>query len=188
MTKSPLPYIGEGAITPYPRREVFLRILWSLVQSTLFRWSPRPCHRWRVELLRIFGAEIPEPALVEVYPSVEIVFPWKLTLEAGAMVGPSVKLYNLARITLRYGANISQNSHLCAGTHDYTKWSMPLITREITLERNVWVATEVFVGPGVTIGELAVVGARSVVLKDLPPRMVCAGHPCRPLKPRPDPT
>src|SRR5204863_444991 len=39
-------------------------------------------------------------------------------------------------------------------------------------------------GPGITIGEGAVVGARSVVTKDLPPWMVCAGNPCLPIKPR----
>jgi putative colanic acid biosynthesis acetyltransferase WcaF len=45
----------------------------------------------------------------------------------------------------------------------------------------------VFVGPGVTIGELCVVGARSVVMKDLPARQICAGSPCRALRVRPDP-
>jgi putative colanic acid biosynthesis acetyltransferase WcaF len=64
---------------------------------------------------------------------------------------------------------------------------MPLVTQPIVLGENVWLGAEVFVGPGVTIGELCVVGARSVVVKDLPPRTVCAGQPCRPLKPRPQP-
>jgi putative colanic acid biosynthesis acetyltransferase WcaF len=37
------------------------------------------------------------------------------------------------------------------------------------------------------VGELCVVGARSVVVRDLPPHTVCAGTPCRPLKARPLP-
>ena len=101
------------------------------------------------------------------------------------MVGRHVNLYNLARITLGFGANVSQNCHLCAGTHDFTRWDMPLVTRPIIIGDNAWLGADVFVGPGVTIGELCVVGARSVVVKDLPPRMVCAGHPCRPIKERP---
>lgn len=104
------------------------------------------------------------------------------------MVGREVTLYNLGRITLRRGANISQRSHLCAGTHDYRRWSMPVVRREIVIGENVWVAAQVFVGPGVTIGELAVVAAGSVVLDDLPERTVCAGNPCRVLKPRPEPS
>ena len=62
-----------------------------------------------------------------------------------------------------------------------------LVAKPITIGKNAWVAADVFVGPGVTIGELCVVGARSVVVRDLPPRMVCAGHPCRPLHERPEP-
>ena len=96
-------------------------------------------------------------------------------------------LYNLGRITLERGANISQFCHLCAGTHDYRRWDMPLVAKPIRIGENAWLGADVFVGPGVTVGELCVVGARSVVVKDLPPRMVCAGHPCRPLKDRPPP-
>jgi len=181
------PYLGQHTLTPYPRREVVLRLFWQGVQSTLFRWSPRPCHRWRAWLLRLFGANIAAPGQVVVFPTVRVTFPWKLTMAPRAMIGPDVRIYNLAHVTLHHGANISQHTHLCAGTHDYTQWSMPLDARPIEIGRNAWVAADVFIGPGVTIGELAVIGARSVVLKDQPPRMICAGHPCVPLKPRPDP-
>jgi putative colanic acid biosynthesis acetyltransferase WcaF len=100
------------------------------------------------------------------------------------MVGPRVSLYNLAPISLRRGANVSQNCHLCAGTHDYSRWSMPLVAKPIVVGENAWIGADAFVGPGVSIGELCVVGARSVVVKDLPARTVCAGNPCRVLKDR----
>jgi putative colanic acid biosynthesis acetyltransferase WcaF len=118
---------------------------------------------------------------------VKVYFPWHLKLSAGAMVGPGVNIYNLAPVTIETGSNISGHAHLCTGTHDYLSWTMPLVVRPIVIGANTWLGTEVFVGPGVTIGELAVIGARSVVVKDQPARMVCAGHPCRPIKPRPDP-
>lgn len=105
-----------------------------------------------------------------------------------SMIGPGVTVYNLAKIRFERGATVSQNCHLCAGTHDYLKWSMPLVANPITIGENAWVGADVFVGPGVEIGELAVVGARSVVVSNLPPRTVCVGHPCRPIKVRPDPT
>jgi len=179
------PYLGQGCVTPYRGRELLLRMLWAIVQATLFRWSPRPLHGFRAWLLRLFGATI--GGSVVIFPTAKVTFPWKLTLEPRAMIGRHVRIYNLAPVTLRYGANISQHVHLCAGTHDYTQWSMPLVAKPIVIGANAWVAADVFVGPGVTIGELAVIGARSVVLKDQPANMVCAGHPCRPLKPRPDP-
>ena len=180
-------FLGEGCTTPYPKSHVLLRWLWALVESTLFRWSPRPLHLWRAWLLRIFGAEIPQPTQVVVFPTARITFPWLLTMMPRAMIGPRVTVYNLARITLRYGANVSQNCHLCAGTHDFNRWSMPLVALPIEIGQNVWLGADVFVGPGVTIGELCVVGARSVVVHDLPARKICVGQPCRPIKDRSEP-
>lgn len=181
------PFLGRDGPSPYTGREQLGRLLWAAVERTLFRWSPPTCHGWRVWLLRCFGADIARAGQVRIFPSVRVVFPWKLHLAARTMVGPGVRLYNLAPITLGYGVNIAQRAHLCAGTHDYLRWSMPLIARPIHIEANVWIAAEAFVGPGVTIGELAVIGARAVVVRDQPARMVCAGNPCRPLKPRPEP-
>ncbi|MCX6953953.1 MAG: hypothetical protein NTV51_17535, partial [Verrucomicrobia bacterium] len=122
------PYLGQHCVTPYPRREIVLRMVWALVQATFFRWSPRPFHGFRARLLALFGANIATPGQVVIFPSARITFPWKLTRAPRAMVGPHVTLYNLAPITLRRGANLSQNCHLCAGTHDFSRWSMPLVT------------------------------------------------------------
>jgi putative colanic acid biosynthesis acetyltransferase WcaF len=181
------PYLAQGCVTPYPRHHVLGRSLWALVQATLFRWSPRPLHGFRARLLRLFGAKIAEPGRVVVFPTARITFPWNLTLAPRSMVGPGVTLYNLAPITLARGANLSQNCHLCAGTHDFTRWDMPLVTAPITIGENAWLAADVFVGPGVSVGELCVVGARSVVVRDLPARKICVGQPCRPIKDRPEP-
>jgi putative colanic acid biosynthesis acetyltransferase WcaF len=178
MNQEP-PYLGQHCVSPYPRMELAKRWLWVAVQSTLFRWSPRPCHAFRARLLKLFGATIPQPGQVVIFPSVRIEFPWRLTLEPRSMLGRNVIVYNLGRITLSRGANVSQYTHLCAGSHDYRRWSMPLIFAPITIGENAWIAADVFVGPGVTIGEYCVVGARSVVIKNLPPRKLCVGHPCR---------
>ncbi len=182
------PYLGRGCSTPFTRRENTERMLWCVVQATLFRLSPRPCHRFRARLLRLFGSDIANPGKVVIFPTASIVFPSKLSLAPRAMIGPNVVVYNLAPISLARGANISQNCHLCAGTHDYSRWEMPLVAKPITIGENAWVAADVFVGPGVSIGELCVVGARSVVVKDLPPRTLCAGNPCRVIRERIMPT
>lgn len=176
------PFLGQNTLTPYPKGEVLRRWFWLAVQSSLFRWSPRPFHGFRAWLLRCFGATIEGPVVI--FPTARIVFPWKLSLGASSMIGPHVNLYNLAPIRLESGANVSQHCHLCAGTHDFTRWSMPLVTQPIVVGRNAWLGADVFVGPGVTVGELCVVGARSVVVRDLPARQVCLGSPCRPVRER----
>ncbi len=179
---NPAPYLGQDCATPYPKNEVLRRWLWLMVQSTIFRWSPRPLHGFRAGLLKIFGADITGPVVI--FPTARVVFPWKLSLAPRSMVGPHVNLYNLAPIRLEHGANLSQHCHLCAGTHDFTRWAMPLVAQPIVIGPNAWLGADVFVGPGVTVGELCVVGARSVVVRDLPARQVCAGSPCRPLRER----
>jgi putative colanic acid biosynthesis acetyltransferase WcaF len=181
------PYLGQGCTSPYSAGEVIRREIWAAVQATLFAWSPRTWHGFRARLLRLFGADIPEPGQVVIFPSARTVFPWKLSLAPRAMVGHRVRLYNLAPIALRRGATLSQDCHLCSGSHDFMRWSMPLVARPITVGENAWLAADVFVGPGVTIGELCVVGARSVVVRDLPARKICVGHPCRPVKDRQPP-
>ena len=187
-TSADRPYLGQHCTSPSSRAELLRRWLWVVVERTLFRWSPRPLHVWRAWLLRLFGADIPAPGQVVIFPTARVWFPWKLALAPRAMVGPGVNLYNLATITLHYGANISQHCHLCAGTHDYRRWSMPLVARPITIGENAWLGADVFVGPGVTVGALCIVGARSVVVKSLPAGKICVGHPCQPVKERPLPT
>ena len=142
-------------------------------------------HGFRASLLKLFGADISGPVVV--FPTARVTYPWKLALAARSMVGPHVILYNLAPVRLESGANLSQFCHLCAGSHDFNRWSMPLITAPIVIGRNAWLGADVFVGPGVTVGELCVVGARSVVVNDLPSRQVCVGSPCRPIRERSTP-
>jgi len=181
------PYLAQGTASAYSFGELLRQRLWTLVQATVFRYSLPRAHAFRARLLRLFGADITAPSQIVIFASVRIFFPWKLTLEPRAMIGRHANVYNLSRVILRRGANVSQHVHLCSGTHDFTRWSMPLVSGTIEIGPNAWIAADCFVGPGVKIGELAVIGARSVVVRDQPARMVCAGHPCRPLHPRPEP-
>ncbi len=179
--------LGHNSPSPWSSRTKLRRLLWLLVAKTVFRWSPPSCFRWRNFCLRAFGATVRDrrEAPARVWPDADIHFPWQLTLGAGTLIGPGCRIYNLAPVALEDGANLSRHIHLCAGSHDFTRWEMPLTTAPITISRNAWIATDCFVGPGVSIGELAVVGARSVVVKDLPAATICVGNPARPIKPRP---
>ncbi|RDV11093.1 colanic acid biosynthesis acetyltransferase WcaF [Pontibacter diazotrophicus] len=158
------------------------RVVWGIVAISLFRFSPKPLHGWRAFLLRLFGAKIGRS--VHVYPHVKIWAPWNLELGDQCGVANGVILYSQGRIMIGCRAVVSQGAHLCAGTHDYTLPGFPLITKTIRIGDHAWVAAEAFVHPGVTIGEGCVIGARSVVTKDMPAWMVCSGFPCKPIKER----
>lgn len=158
------------------------RVLWNVVDELLFKLSPKPLHGWRSWLLRCFGAKIGKG--VHVYPGVNIWAPWNLDLRDQCGIANGATLYSQGKITIGRRAVISQGVNVCTGTHDYTKSGSPLVTKPIVIGDNAWVAAEVFIHPGVTIGNGCVIGARSVVVSDMPQWMVCTGHPCKPLKPR----
>ncbi|MBC8053457.1 MAG: colanic acid biosynthesis acetyltransferase WcaF [Sphingobacteriaceae bacterium] len=158
------------------------RVLWGVVSFVLFKPSPKPFHSWRSFLLRCFGAKVNRG--VHVYPGVKIWAPWNLELDDECGIANGAIIYNQGKITVGKRAVISQGAHLCSGTHDYTKKGFPLMTRPIHIGDHAWVAAEAFIHPGVTIAEGCVVGARSVVTKDMPAWMVCSGHPCKPIKDR----
>jgi putative colanic acid biosynthesis acetyltransferase WcaF len=89
----------------------------------------------------------------------------------------NVDCYCVAPIRVGEHATVSQYSYLCAASHDYRDIEMPLVVAPIVIEAEAWVAADVFVGPGVRIGEGAVVGARSTVMHDVEPWSVVAGSP-----------
>jgi putative colanic acid biosynthesis acetyltransferase WcaF len=157
-------------------------MLWYLVEGTIFRFSPRPCYRWRNFLLRCFGANVHASCRIRSTVSVEI--PWNLTVGAETVIGDHVILYCLGKVTIGERVTISQFSHLCAGSHDFTRREFPLLCPPISIGDDVWLAADVFVGPGVGVGTGAVVGARSSVFDDLPAWQVCVGTPARPVKER----
>jgi putative colanic acid biosynthesis acetyltransferase WcaF len=158
------------------------RVAWNVVAILIFRPSPRPLHAWRSFVLRCFGAKVGNG--VHVYPGVKIWAPWNLELADECGIASGVTIYNQGKIFIGKRTVISQGSHLCAGTHDYTKPGFPLVTKPIYIGDHAWIAAEAFLHPGITVGEGCVVGARSVVTKDMPAWMICAGHPCKPIKDR----
>jgi len=158
------------------------RVLWNFTWLFFFRFSPKPFHQWRSFLLRCFGAKVGKG--VHVYPGVMIWAPWNLELGDECGIGSGAILYSQGKITIGQRAVISQGVNLCTGTHDYTKMGSPLVTRPIHVGNSAWIAAEAFVHPGVTVADGCVIGARAVVINDMPGWMVCAGHPCKPIKAR----
>jgi putative colanic acid biosynthesis acetyltransferase WcaF len=158
------------------------RLIWGITDILFFHFSPRPLHSWRSMLLRLFGAKVGKG--VHIYPKVKIWAPWNIDFGDECGVANGAILYSQGKISIGKRSVISQGAHLVAGTHDYTKAGFPLITRPIHIGNYVWVAAEAFIHPGVTVGDGSVIGARSVVTKDMPPWMVCSGHPCKPIKER----
>ncbi len=105
-------------------------------------------------------------------------------MHPGSCLGDHVDCYCVAPVVLHQNAVISQYSFLCTATHDYRRQSNDLLSASIVIGADAWVTADVFIAPGVSIGEGAVITARSSVFSDIEAWMVASGNPARAIKPR----
>lgn len=182
-------YVAPGADptdrgkSPYSPKAKIARVLWAVVQATLFRASFHNWYGFRRWLLGMFGAHI-HPS-VRIRRSVRVEIPWNLTIGAESSVGDRAILYCLGPVTIGERVSISQGAHLCAGSHDYTLRSMPLLRPPIVIEDDAWIAAEAFVGPAVRVGPGAILSSRGCAMRDLEPWSIYAGNPAELVKARP---
>lgn len=166
-----------------PRSLKIRRGVWVLVWILFFRPTPRGIFNgWRLFLLRLFGARIGRGS--KVAASCFVWAPWNLEMGEFSVLGDSVDCYAMDKIRIGSKVAVSQRTFLCTGSHDIYSLRRPLVTKPITIGDHCWIAAESMIMPGVSIAEGTIVGARSLVTKDMPAWSVCAGHPCVMLRPR----
>lgn len=168
--------------SPWTKREQVRMLAWDLCWAGLCRWTPKPLNRWRLVWLKGFGCRIFGRPFVHQHAIIRK--PWNLTLHDKACLGDGANAYTLGEIEIGERATIAQEAYLCTGTHDFSDGIIPLMTAKITVEADAFIGARAFVMPGVTIREGAVIGAASVVTKEMPAWTICAGNPCKPIKPR----
>lgn len=163
-------------------RSAFIVQLWWIVETIFFKTSPQAFYAWRRMLLRLFGASIGKG--VKIRPSVTVTYPWKVTIKEHSWIGDKAVLYSLGEIKIGSSVVVSQKCYLCTGSHDYTSPDFTIHSSPIVIEDQAWLATDVFIGPGVKVGKGAVVGARSSVFKNIEGGLVYAGNPLAIIKKR----
>ncbi|MFT4224760.1 LbetaH domain-containing protein [Dysgonomonas sp.] len=165
------------------RKHQVVRLLWTIVWGVFARPLPRSVGSgWKRFLLRAFGAKIDKTAVV--YSSAIIYYPANLIMEEYSCISAKVYCYNVDLVRLGANSTVSQGAYLCTASHDITNPLHPLKTAPIIIQDQAWVATDAFIGMNVTIGQGAVVGARSAVFKDVDSWDVVGGNPAKFLKKR----
>src|SRR2546421_5315957 len=168
--------------SPWTVSQRFMRVLWELCWIIFCVWTPKPLNQWRLFWLRVFDAKIDGTPFVHQRARIEI--PWNLTLHDRACLGDRANAYSLGEIEIGARATIAQEVYLSGGTHDFSRPEMPLVAAKITIGEDAFIGARAFVLPGETIGARSVIGACSVVTKDVPENVVAAGKPCRVIKSR----
>ena len=159
------------------------RLIWNYFWFLFARPFPRSLgNKWKILLLKIFGAKVSWNSVV--YSSARIYMPWRLQMGDYACLASEVDCYNVDWVKIGNNSIVSQKSYLCTASHNIYDSKMPLITFPIVINDQAWVAADTFVGLGVTIGQGAVVAARSVVIKDVEPWTIVGGNPAKFIKKR----
>jgi putative colanic acid biosynthesis acetyltransferase WcaF len=176
------PTAPENFSNPYSTGSKIARILWAVVWTLFFRPTPkRRGQAWRRLLLRLFGAKL---GICWLHPSVRIWAPWELEIGDNVYVDEGVWIYNAYGCVIHDRVIISANAVLCTATHDYTDPLYPLTGSKIVVGSDTWITMKAFIMPGVRIGDGAVIGAQSVVTRNVEPWTVIAGNPARFVKKR----
>lgn len=160
-----------------------MRFLWEFCWTLFCVWTPKPLNPWRLFWLRVFDAKIDGTPFV--HQRARIAIPWNLILHDRACLGDRANAYSLGEIEIGARATVAQEAYLSGGTHDFDRPEMPLVAGPITIGDDAFIGARAFVFPGVAIGARSIVGACSVVTKDVPENVIAAGNPCRVVKSRP---
>ncbi len=142
---------------------------------TLFR-------RYRVLLVKLFGAQVDWN--VSLHPTAIIDYPWNLKMKDRASLGEHCWVYAMAPISIGKLSCIGKDVYLLTGSHNIEKSTFDLVTKPISVGDGCWIATASTVLPNVTIGDYSVVGANSVVCKNVDSYCVVGGNPAKFIKKR----
>jgi putative colanic acid biosynthesis acetyltransferase WcaF len=152
---------------PYDKGRGFaMQMLWVAFSTLVFTqvWCP---NRLRCAMLRWFGAQIGEGVLIR--HQVTVQWPWKLSIGDNSWIGTGSELYNLDDIVIGSDVCISHRVFLCTGSHDRRSPTFEFDNGPIVIEDGAWVCARSTVLRGVTVGANSVVGATSLVYRDVPP-------------------
>ena len=94
------------------------------------------------------------------------------------------EIYNPAPLRLGSHAIVSQGAYVCGATHDFESPAFPLLAYSMVIGPYAWICARASIGPGVNVGEGAVLGMGSVATRDLEPWGVYAGVPAVKVKER----
>ncbi len=158
------------------------RIFWFYTSAVFFQSNFFPIVGLKVFLLKLFGAKIGKGVMIK--PSVNIKYPWNLTIKDYAWIGEDVWIDSLVPVSIGVSACISQGAYVLTGNHNYTLTTFDLIVKEVIIEDGAWIGAKSVVCPGVVCKSHSVLAVGSVATKNLDAYCIYQGNPAVKVKER----
>lgn len=116
-------------------------------------------------------------------------YPWRVKIGSNVAMNRGCELYSSMRsdhgyIILEDHVILGPNVTIFSAGHDYFFINLPDTSAPVHIGRHAWIGGNTTILPGVAIGEGAVIGAGSVVTKDIPAYTVAVGNPAKVIKKR----
>jgi putative colanic acid biosynthesis acetyltransferase WcaF len=150
-------------------------VLWYFVNQLFFANGLFPFYGFKVFLLKLFGAKIGTNVLIK--PSVNIKYPWLLSIGNNVWIGEQVWIDNLAKVTIGNNVCISQGALLLCGNHNYKKTTFDLMVGEIVLEDGVWICAKAIITQNVVCKSHSIVSTGAILSYSTEEYCIYTGNP-----------
>jgi putative colanic acid biosynthesis acetyltransferase WcaF len=176
-TKPSAPPPPPARKSAWSKSQRLVRAVWGIAGRPVWACVPGA----RPSLIRLFGGSVGSGCRFA--GSVKIAVPWNLRIGSRVAVGEDAVLYSLGTITIGDDVVIDARAHVCAGTHDMTDSTFPLLRPPIEIGDGCFVGFDAFIGPDVTLGEGCRVWPRAAVYRSQPAGASLRGNPAAPIEP-----
>ena len=151
------------------------RVLWRPIGSRLFCMTFHNWYAARRAILVSWGATLSRTSRIR--PTAIITEPWNLTMGRETSLGDHARVECPAPVVLGDFVTVSQHAAISSAELGPPGSGPGHGPAPVRIENDAWIGTEAFVGPGVRIGEGAVLGAKATAFLDLAPWTIYGGEP-----------
>ena len=134
---------------------------------------------WTSLMKELFHNQVGENTLI--FSQLTVVLPKNVTIGSGCTIMDGVVMMGAGGITIENNVLIGAQAKLISNNHDVYDRAV-LTVKPVLIKEGAWIGAGVSVLPGVTVGKYAIVGANSVVTKDIPDYAIAVGIPAKIIK------
>lgn len=144
---------------------LFKDYLWRLTEIFLFKPSVKFLSKWRVFLLRVFGAKVGSNCYISNRSS--FVHPWNIVIGNHVSIDDYVFIKASASVEIGDYVQIANFVKIIPGGHDIRRPDFKFLGTPIIIENGVFIGANAFIGPGVKVGQMSVIGSNTRLYKSI---------------------